>query len=61
MKVFNVLLGFGLISQSDAQTSGNNAELKFNYLIENYPKMIELFFETVAVNPKVKLLSQNNC
>ena len=56
MKVINVLLGFGLVSQSDAQTSGSSAEQKFNHLFENYPKMIELFFENTATNPKV-----NNC
>ena len=54
MKVINVLLGLGLVNQSDAQTSGNNAELLFDHLNENYPKMLELYFEDGgATNIKV--------
>merc|ERR1711990_1005803 len=45
MKVFNILLGFGLVSQSDAQKKVNSAEQKFKHLNKVYPQMLELFFE----------------
>ena len=55
MKVINVLLGFGLVSQSDAQTSVNSAEQKFKHLNKAYPQMLELFFEDGGTeNAKVK-------
>ena len=56
MKVINVLLGFGLVSQSDAQTSVNSAEQKFKHLNKVYPQMLELFFESGAENAKVNNL-----
>ena len=58
MKVINVLLGFGLVNQSDAQTSGNSADQKFKHLNKVYPQMLELFFEDGgAENAKVNNLS----
>lgn len=45
MKVFNILLGFGLVNQSDAQKKVNSAEQKFKHLNKVYPQMLELFFE----------------
>ena len=54
MKVFNILLGFGLVSQSDAQKKVNSAEQKFKHLNKVYPQMLELFFEDGgAENAKV--------
>ena len=51
MKVFNVLLGFGLVSQSEAV---NSAEQKFKHLNKVYPQMLELFFKDGgAENTKV--------
>ena len=58
MKVFNILLGFGLVSQSDAQKKVNSAEQKFKHLNKVYPQMLELFFEDGgAENAKVNNLS----
>jgi len=58
MKVFNILLGFGLVSQSDAQKKVNSAEQKFKHLNKVYPQMLELFFEDGgAENAKVYNLS----
>jgi len=58
MKVFNILLGFGLVSQSDAQKKVNSAEQKFKHLNKVYPQMLELFFEDGgAENTKVNNLS----
>lgn len=58
MKVFNILLGFGLVSQSDAQKKVNSAEQKFKHLNKVYPQMLELFFEDGgAENTKVNYLS----
>ena len=58
MKVFNILLGFGLVSQSDAQKKVNSAEQKFKHLNKVYPQMLELFFEDGgADNAKVNNLS----
>ena len=55
MKVFNILLGFGLVSQSDAQKKVNSAEQKFKHLNKVYPQMLELFFEDGgAENARVK-------
>ena len=58
MKIFNILLGFGLVSQSDAQKKVNSAEQKFKHLNKVYPQMLELFFEDGgAENTKVNNLS----
>ena len=58
MKVFNILLGFGLVSQSDAQKKVNSAEQKFKHLNKVYPQMLELFFKDGgAENVKVNNLS----
>ena len=60
MKVFNILLGFGLVSQSDAQKKVNSAEQKFKHLNKVFPQMLELFFEDGgAENAKVDILSVN--
>ena len=60
MKVFNILLGFGLVSQSDAQKKVNSAEQKFKHLNKVFPQMLELFFEDGgAENAKVHILSGN--
>ena len=47
MKLINILLAFDLVSQSDARTTmlSNNAEQKFKQLNQNYPKMLEMYFE----------------
>ena len=58
MKVFNVLLGFGLVSQSEAV---NSAEQKFKHLNKVYPQMLELFFEDGgAENTKVHILKHDH-